>query len=508
VSKFDSTLWMTIPAICNLASRRQWVCWKHATRNGKRTKIPYQPNGKPASPTNPQTWSEMPTCFTEVVAGRFDGLGYVLSPDDGVGCVDLDHCIRKDGTIEPWAAAIVEKLNSYTEVSPGGDGLHIWVIAHVAFSGRRHEGVEVYATGRYMTVTAQPWKDTPDKLEDRTAEIEKLVADFPAEPKPPVNNGGASIVIDPAAEPPGLKFGALLMNEPRFKRSWEHTRRDLGDQSLSSYDMSLTTIAAYAEWTDQELADLIIAHRRECGNPEKALRLDYLERTIRRARQATVVKLKDTEAAEIHRTGETREVGVREGLAELSTLLALDVRRVVQRGLDPAFYSIETTQGEIHIGGADILLSANKARAKLIAKSEIYIPKMKAKEWEKVVALIVQVHEYEDLAEGQRDTEISSWMSAYLVDHPPGEPEDSKALWVHIDTESWPFIWDKKIQVRVRELKSYIFRALGEKPSTAEICTRLRVSGWLPERIQVKQDQKLVQARAWTKEIDRCAEWI
>jgi hypothetical protein len=499
----ESTLWMTLPAICDLASRKQWVCWKRVKRNGKETKIPYQPNGKRASSTGAQTWGEMPTCFTEVVAGKFDGLGYVLAPDDARVCVDLDHCIRSDGTLEPWAAKIVEALDSYTEISPSGDGLHIWVIAHVSFTGRRSKQVEIYVSGRYMTVTAKPWPGTPETINERTDVIEKLVADFPSPPvKPPAMASDATISIDPEAEPPSLRFNALMENEARFQASWKHKRKDLGDQSLSSYDMSLATLAAYAEWTDQEIANLIIAHRREHGNPEKALRLDYLQRTIQRARQATDVSLKDYEAAEVHRVGETREVETQEGLSELSMLLALDIRRVVQRGRDPASYALETESfGEIHIGGPDILLSANKAREKLVSTSEIYIPKMKQRDWERIVALIVQLHEFEEVAEGQRNQQIGVWTRAYLMDHPPSEPETTKALHAMIKTDSWPIKWEQKIQVRSQDLKRFLFAAMGEKPTIAVICTLLRESGWIPAQLAARDGESTVKARVWAKEI-------
>jgi hypothetical protein len=88
------------------------------------------------------------------------------------------------------------------------------------------------------------------------------------------------------AEPPAEKFELLALIEPRFERSYCRRRPDLRDQSDSSYDFSLALFAFDAGWTCQEVADLLIAGRREHGDiskPGKALRRDYQERTLLKA---------------------------------------------------------------------------------------------------------------------------------------------------------------------------------------------------------------------------------
>ena len=51
-------------------------------------------------------------------------LGFVLG--DGFVGVDKDHCRNAEtGAIEPWALAIVEQLDSYTEISVSGTGVHV-----------------------------------------------------------------------------------------------------------------------------------------------------------------------------------------------------------------------------------------------------------------------------------------------------------------------------------------------------------------------------------------------
>jgi putative DNA primase/helicase len=54
-------------------------------------------------------------------AANFDG--------NGIYGVDMDHVLDGDGMLTPEAREVVGSLNSYTEISPSGSGLHIFVFA-------------------------------------------------------------------------------------------------------------------------------------------------------------------------------------------------------------------------------------------------------------------------------------------------------------------------------------------------------------------------------------------
>lgn len=79
----------------------------------------------------------------------------------------------------------------------------------------------------------------------------------------------------------------LIANSPMFAKTWRHDRPDRRTWSMSEYDLALCVIAARTGRTDQQLADLISAHRSAHGSL-KGLREDYVARTIRKAR--TVVE--------------------------------------------------------------------------------------------------------------------------------------------------------------------------------------------------------------------------
>ena len=157
------------PIPTRLREAPRWVRWEFV--NGKKT--PKQLSGRNASSTQPATWSD----YTSVTdAAREDGRrGFVLN-GDGIVCIDLDHCLKENGNIrlaalELWMMAPVD---TYIEVSPSGDGLHIWGTGRVR-RGRRTsfhgQSVELYGTGRYMAVTGQRWADSPSRL----ANIQPLI---------------------------------------------------------------------------------------------------------------------------------------------------------------------------------------------------------------------------------------------------------------------------------------------------------------------------------------------
>ncbi len=109
---------------------------------------------------------------------------------------------------------------------------------------------------------------------------------LPIEPEPATESVG-ELVISPGAEPPLEKFAEAVRSSPLFWQTWNRQRTDLADSSASGYDLSLATLAVLQGWSEQEVANLLIAFRRKHGEkPEKALRLDYLRRTIAKARHA------------------------------------------------------------------------------------------------------------------------------------------------------------------------------------------------------------------------------
>lgn len=148
-----------------LTTRPQWVVWRWEERNGKTTKIPYNAkSGYLAESDNPATWASFEQAIA--AASNFDGIGYVFSDDDPYTGIDLDDCI--DGErIAPWAETLLLQFNSYSEVSPSGTGIKIWVEGKAPTSAKPRKDkipadlippdapgtIEIYPTRRFFTMT-------------------------------------------------------------------------------------------------------------------------------------------------------------------------------------------------------------------------------------------------------------------------------------------------------------------------------------------------------------------
>lgn len=132
-----------------LREQARWVCWDDHKR-------PLDPvTGGWASVTDASTWGTW-----QQARSRSHQVGFVLG--DGIGCVDLDHCLDEAGRPNQATAELLEFYSgSYVEISPSGRGLHIWGTAPAVRGLRRTwrgQSVEFYSQGRYITVTGRVFR--------------------------------------------------------------------------------------------------------------------------------------------------------------------------------------------------------------------------------------------------------------------------------------------------------------------------------------------------------------
>ncbi len=145
-----------------LRAERRWVCWRRVERDGRATKAPVDAGtGRAAKSTDPATWTTFERAEAAVGKWGCDGVGFVFGPDRAYTGLDLDH-VLSGGRLADEYLWVVEEADTYTEVSPSGDGLHL------IFLGAKPEGaercrakqpggrvVEMYDHDRFFTVTGK-----------------------------------------------------------------------------------------------------------------------------------------------------------------------------------------------------------------------------------------------------------------------------------------------------------------------------------------------------------------
>ena len=100
-----------------------WKKEKGKGRSARLTKVPYNPvTGQKAQSNNGETFSDFATAMKSFAMGGYDGIGIRVS--SGIGAIDIDHCIREDGTLNDVAASVLGVFkDAYFERSPSGSGL-------------------------------------------------------------------------------------------------------------------------------------------------------------------------------------------------------------------------------------------------------------------------------------------------------------------------------------------------------------------------------------------------
>src|SRR6266550_655407 len=176
----------------------QFVVWKYTVENKKLKKRPFNPRTNvPARTNDPTTWTSREPALKALATGRYNGIGFVFSERDPFTGTDLDNCVAKDGSIAPWAQEIITTLSSYTEYSPSKLGVHILTQATLPGAGRKIGHVEMYAEGRFFTLTTEHIPGTPttiaDRQEQQTSLYTALVGELPP-PRSSENTGGRGAV--------------------------------------------------------------------------------------------------------------------------------------------------------------------------------------------------------------------------------------------------------------------------------------------------------------------------
>lgn len=308
---------------------------------------------------------------------------------------------------------------------------------------------------------------------------------------------GESFVIDPMAEPPQDKLDTMLEFDPKFAATWTHSRKDLGDQSGSGYDLALASFAYAAEWETQEIVNLLIAFRRN-HNIKPKLNTQYFEKTLRMASSAATDRAAVAELADLVETRamvasedaiqETAEAVSDRSAARakckafLLKITKVDIARVLRYDMDPPEYRLETGKTSVHLGGITNLIEQKYFRRKLAEATGVYLPHLKPDVWKTVAQALLDIAEQASAGEdASTKGQIRHWLQNYL-DHFTPLYDANEAL-----AARRPFYHKDSLVFCSPDLRTYIATFWREVINSKVMGLMLKEYGFTPDTMNFKK---------------------
>ena len=255
----------------------QWVC--------HRNKVPFNPvTGASAKAGQLATWASFEDCVNALDGGGYDGIGFEFN-NNGIVGIDLDHVIAENGSLSDEAVGIVAMLDSYTEYSPSGKGLHIFVKGDIPVDGRKKGFIEMYKAKRYFTITGNVYGDKKP-INECTEQVKQLFGKYFSDSKSGKSVGTNNPCISSAKD--YLSIG--LAKDAVFKALWDGEYQSEKCTSESEADLALMGKLLY--WCSGNIDAAIEAFIKSpyvAGKDDKHTtklgRSDYLQRTAVKAMQ-------------------------------------------------------------------------------------------------------------------------------------------------------------------------------------------------------------------------------
>lgn len=247
-----------------LKELRQWVGFSIFEReNGKRGKMPINPRtNRPAAANKPETWGTFDQAYNAIGEpatysvngvthrGTIDGIG--IEFDQNIFGLDLDgHVIG--GELTPEAKDIIKTMNSYTELSPSGTGVHILAYGALPPGSRRNDriGLEMYDSGRFFTVTGNALINE-NKIMQRTKEAAEVHEKY----MKPQGEGRGTSSEPQKSSLSNVEILARMFGSKNGKELERLYNGDMGayDDDHSAADFALIGHLAY--WTNGDAAKM------------------------------------------------------------------------------------------------------------------------------------------------------------------------------------------------------------------------------------------------------------
>jgi len=176
-----------------MEEKKQWIVW--TSKNKKKPFAPWTGRNHPIDPLDSDNWTSFRKALKFVRHGDYDGLGFVFTVDDDFVGFDLDdgvddieingESVRVE--TDEVHGKVLTALDSFTEVSQSGNGLHVIVKGDLdEYGGQvtdKDVEIEIYDRGRFFCMTGKVVTEYDMSVNDAQTDIGNIVEAFVSEDK-------------------------------------------------------------------------------------------------------------------------------------------------------------------------------------------------------------------------------------------------------------------------------------------------------------------------------------
>lgn len=448
-------------------------------------------------------------------------------------CIDLDlagtgHKKKNLPKDESSAREILESFPlEPTMIVNSGGGLHVWWVFksfwkfstakenreaealsqrfnYVFRDKAREMGLDVdsvYDLARVMRVpgtfnnkTGEPRPVTLVEFNKKLYTPQQIEKALPKQMELPASNGVRSsraetrVAIErklklsatPAIDPD--QYNALMESDTKLRQTMIGKRRDLKDQSPSSYDMALANMLVEAGMDDQDICNYLIYRRKKAGDDLK-LRYDYYARTIATARDGRadaieVERAKDTLAEILE--DENSEADASEAISTINTLLGTSIVEIRKLLLEPSEYLVRLEDGRKVCWRYAAFRTWASFQTHYEEFADQVLRKPTGVYWNDVKELFMRCFREEQIDAGP-ESRLSDAIVARLPEYLERYPA------VDEPRRDYPRALENSVAIRVAHYTTWLQRsAIGQKITESKVSSTFKLSGVERRTLSVK----------------------
>lgn len=354
-----------------------------------------------------------------------------------------------------------------------------------------------------VILNSGPRYSDPDSL-DKILPIPEVYGIEPVEhiSAEEINKLQKLIHLKEVAEPPLERLDLLIEIEAEFKAAWTKVERKGKDNSPSGYHIAMVKTALRAGWTDQEIANLLIAWNRRHGlDLEKIVqRPDYMVRTIERARTWVNKTLADEYSEDLKDISGSKyqesmkDSDKKKAFEVISHHVGFKIFRLIKYIQEKKHkYKMETAKGAIFFIGPEELDIQSRFQQRILAATNKAIV-MTAKNFQ----IVKGTYEYiiEEIVVSEEST-LEGRMTMWLIEYLDGNPflDQHEAA---IDNE--PFILNSHWHIYASNFKSWAYRNKHDRDDMDKLKVDLKIVGAIQKRLNPRHPDdptKRVSKHPW-----------